>query len=101
VRALELIDRVTDGHDLDAVEQSTSNPVVLASARGLLGAFPDVRAGEAWVVAEGDMVVAEGDMVVAFHPRRGTHQVHGCSSTSPSANRRHRNAEGICVVDTV
>lgn len=66
-RVLDLIERVTNGHDLDALEEFTSNPAVLASGRGLLHAFPDLRAEVNWVVAE-------GDMVVVFHHVRGTHQ---------------------------
>ena len=41
-RVLELIERVTNGHDLDALEAFTSNPAVPASAGGLLRAFPDL-----------------------------------------------------------
>ena len=66
-RVLELIERVTNGHDLSALGEFTSNPAVLASARGLLTAFPDLRATVRWVVAE-------GDMVVVFHDVWGTHQ---------------------------
>ncbi len=66
-RVVELIERVTNGHDQSALEEFTSNPAVLASGRGLLNAFPDLRATVRWVVAE-------GDMVVVFHDVRGTHQ---------------------------
>lgn len=66
-RVLDLIERVTNGHDLEALEEFTSNPAVLASGRGLLRAFPDLRADVQWVVAE-------GDMVVVFHHVRGTQQ---------------------------
>jgi predicted ester cyclase len=66
-RVLDLIERVTNGHDVDALATFTSNPAVLGSARGLLRAFPDLRAEVSWIVAE-------GDMVVVFHPVRGTHQ---------------------------
>ena len=66
-RVLDLIERVTNGHDLDALEAFTSNPAVLGSARGLLRAFPDLRAEVNWVVAE-------GDMVVVFQHVRGTQQ---------------------------
>jgi hypothetical protein len=64
-RVLELIDRVTNGHDLTALEEFTSNPAVVGSARGLLQAFPDLRADVRWIVAE-------DDMVVVFHDVRGT-----------------------------
>ena len=64
---LELIERVTNGHDLAALEEFTSDPAVLGSARGLLGAFPDLRAQVTWVVAE-------DDMVVVFHHVLGTQQ---------------------------
>src|SRR4029453_3273304 len=43
----------------------TSNPAVVGSARGLLQAFPDLRADVRWIVAE-------DDMVVVFHDVRGT-----------------------------
>ena len=48
-RVLELIDRVTNGHDLTALEE------FVGSARGLLQAFPDLRADvgrrdASWVV---------------------------------------------------
>ena len=66
-RALELIERVTNGHDLVALEEFTSNPAVLASGGGLLRGFPDLRADVKWVVAE-------GDMVVVFQHVRGTQQ---------------------------
>ncbi len=66
-RVLELIERVTNGHDLAALEEFTSNPAVLGSARGLLQAFPDLRAEVKWVVAE-------DDMVVVFQHVRGTQQ---------------------------
>ena len=56
-----------NGHDLAALEEFTSNPAVLGSARGLLGAFPDLRAQVTWVVAE-------DDMVVVFHHVLGTQQ---------------------------
>ena len=66
-RVLELIERVTNGHDLAALDEFTSNPAVLASGQGLLTAFPDLRATVRWLVAE-------GDMVVVFHDVRGTHE---------------------------
>lgn len=66
-RVLDLIERVTNGHNLSVLEEFTSNPAVLASGRGLLTAFPDLRATVQWVVAE-------GDMVVVFHDVTGTHQ---------------------------
>jgi predicted ester cyclase len=64
---LDLIERVTNGHDLEALEEFTSDPAVLAFGRGLLRAFPDLRAEVKWVVAE-------GHMVVVFHHVRGTQQ---------------------------
>lgn len=66
-RVLDLLDRVLNGHDLEALEEFTSNPAVLASARGLVHAFPDLQAHVQWMVAE-------GDMVVVFHECRGTQQ---------------------------
>jgi len=41
-RTLELIERVLNGHDLEALDEFTSNPAVVASATGLLRAFPDL-----------------------------------------------------------
>jgi predicted ester cyclase len=61
-RVLDLIERVTNGLDLEALEEFSSNPAVLASGRGLLRAFPDLRAEVKWVVAEGDMVVVFQDV---------------------------------------
>jgi len=66
-RALELFDRVMNGHDLGALDEFTSNPAVVRSATGLLRAFPDLEAEVWWIVAE-------GDMTVAFIHIRGTHQ---------------------------
>jgi predicted ester cyclase len=66
-RALDLIDRVINEHDVDALAEFTSNPAVLASGRGLVTAFPDLQVQVQWVVAE-------GDMVVVFHDVRGTQQ---------------------------
>jgi predicted ester cyclase len=67
-RALELVDRVLNGHDHAALTEFTSNPAVIGSATGLLTAFPDLAVNVEWVVAE-------GDMVVFFHSMTGTH--HG------------------------
>lgn len=64
-RALELIDRLVNQHDVDALNEFTSNPAVLGSGSGLLCAFPDLEGEVRWVVAE-------GDMVVVFHDVRGT-----------------------------
>jgi predicted ester cyclase len=64
-RVLDLIERVMNGHDKDALEEFTSNPAVLGSGRGLLTAFPDLETRVHWIVAE-------NDMVVAFHSMRGT-----------------------------
>lgn len=66
-RVLELVERVMNDHDLDALNDFTSNPAVLASASGLVTAFPDLQATVNWIVAE-------GDMVVFFFEIRGTHQ---------------------------
>lgn len=46
--ALELIDRLVKGHDLDALDEYTPNSAVLASGAGFVRAFPDLvgrRAG--------------------------------------------------------
>jgi predicted ester cyclase len=66
-RALELVDRVLNGHDLAALTEFTSNPAVIGSATGLLTAFPDLAVDVEWIVAE-------GDMVVFFHSMTGTHR---------------------------
>ena len=66
-RALELVDRVLNGHDPAALTEFTSNPAVIGSATGLLTAFPDLAVNVEWIVAE-------GDMVVFFHSMTGTHQ---------------------------
>jgi predicted ester cyclase len=66
-RALELIDRVVNGHDVAALHEFSTNPAVIASGTGLVGAFPDLEADVRWVVAE-------GDMVVVFHHVTGTQQ---------------------------
>ncbi len=66
-RVLDLVERVMNGHDGDALELFTSNPAVLGSGRGLLRAFPDLEAQVQWIVAD-------GDMVVVFHTIRGTQQ---------------------------
>jgi predicted ester cyclase len=66
-RVLDLIERVMNGHDGDALEEFTSNPAVLGSGRGLLHAFPDLQADVQWIVAD-------ADMVVVFHNLRGTQQ---------------------------
>jgi predicted ester cyclase len=55
-RTLELIDRVMNGHDLDALPEFTSNPSVIGSASGLMRAFPDLDARVVWIVAEADLV---------------------------------------------
>jgi predicted ester cyclase len=66
-RTLELIERMMNGHDLDAVHEFTSNPAVVASGQGLLRAFPDLEVNVRWIVAD-------GDMTVVFHDVRGTQQ---------------------------
>jgi predicted ester cyclase len=79
-RALELIDRVVNGHDVDALGEFTSNPAVLASGPGLVRAFPDIEAEVRWVVAE-------GDMVVLFHDVRGTQEGPWLFVQEPTARR--------------
>ncbi len=64
-RVLDLIERVMNRHDAEALAEFTSNPAVLGSGRGMLKAFPDLEAHVRWVVAE-------NDMVVAFYSTRGT-----------------------------
>jgi len=66
-RALELFNRVLNGHDLAALDEFTSNPAVVGSATGVIRAFPDLEADVGWIVAE-------GDMTVTFLHVRGTHQ---------------------------
>jgi predicted ester cyclase len=79
-RALELIDRVVNGHDVDALGEFTSNPAVLATGSGLVRAFPDIEAEVRWVVAE-------GDMVVLFHDVRGTQEGPWLFVQEPTARR--------------
>ena len=57
-RMLELIERVMNGHDLDALPEFTSNVRVTGSVSGLMRAFPDLVTEVTWIVAEGDMVTA-------------------------------------------
>jgi predicted ester cyclase len=76
-RVLELIDRVTNGHDLTALEEFTSNPAVVGSARGLLQAFPDLRADVRWIVAADDMVVC------SFMTSEERRQAPGCLFVNP------------------
>ena len=64
-RALELIDRLVNGHDVEALGEYTSNPAVVGSGSALVRAFPDLDGDVRWAVAE-------GDMVVVFHAVRGT-----------------------------
>jgi predicted ester cyclase len=64
-RALDLIKRVMNEHDVGALNEFTSNPAVVASGTGLLRAFPDLESEVRWIVAD-------GDMTVAFHEIRGT-----------------------------
>lgn len=66
-RALELIDRVLNRHDVGALNEFTSNPAVVASGASLLRAFPDLEADVRWIVVD-------GDMTVVFHDVRGTQQ---------------------------
>jgi len=64
-RALELIERVLNGHNLEALTEFTANPAVLGSAAGLLSAFPDLEVEVRWIVGE-------GDMTISFFGLRGT-----------------------------
>ncbi len=66
-RVADLIERVMNRHDLEALGEFTSNPAVLGSCRGLLEAFPDLEAHVRWIVAE-------DDLVAAFFSIRGTQQ---------------------------
>jgi predicted ester cyclase len=66
-RALDLIERVLNGHDLEALHEFTSYPAVVTSGTRLLHAFPDLEAEVRWIVAD-------GDMAVVFHDVRGTQQ---------------------------
>jgi len=56
-----------NGHDVEALNEFTSNSAVVASGTGLLRAFPDLEADVRWIVAD-------GDMAVVFHDVRGTQQ---------------------------
>jgi hypothetical protein len=58
VRMLELVERVLNGHDIDALSDFTANPSVIGSASGLVHAFPDLTADVGWIVAEDEMVAA-------------------------------------------
>lgn len=53
---LELIERVLNGHDVEAMPEYTSNPSVVGAVSGLVSAFPDLVAEVGWIVAEGGMV---------------------------------------------
>jgi predicted ester cyclase len=64
-RALELIDRLMNGHEVEALAEFTSNSAVVGSGSALVRAFPDLEGEVRWVVAE-------GDMVIVFHVVRGT-----------------------------
>jgi predicted ester cyclase len=66
-RALELIDRLMNRHEIGAFAEFTSNPAVVGSGSALVRAFPDLKSEVRWVIAE-------GDIVVAFHDVRGTQQ---------------------------
>jgi predicted ester cyclase len=71
---------VLNGHDLGALDEYTSNPAVVASATGLVRAFPDLEADVRWVVAE-------GDMVVVFHDVRGSQQGPWLFVQEPTSRR--------------
>jgi predicted ester cyclase len=79
-RVLELVDRVINGHDPEAVKEFTSNPAVIGSASGLLTGFPDLAVTIKWIVAE-------GDMVVFFFELRGTHRGPLFLVQQPTGNR--------------
>jgi predicted ester cyclase len=79
-RALDLIDRVVNRHDLGALDEYTSNPAVIASATGLVRGFPDLEVDVRWVVAD-------GDMVVVFHGVRGSQQGPWLFVQEPTSRR--------------
>jgi predicted ester cyclase len=79
-RALQLIDRVLNGHDIDALSEFSTNPAVIGSGTALLRAFPDLEADVRWIVAD-------GDMVVAFHDVRGTQQGPWLFIDEPTSRR--------------
>ena len=70
-RVLEILERVVNGHDPEALGAFTTNPEVLGSARGLPAAFPDVEVDIRWIVAEDDMVVAFHGLAAAPSRVRG------------------------------
>ena len=55
-RMLEMIERVLNGHDVEALPEYTSNPSVVGAASGLVSALPDLVADVGWIVAQGGMV---------------------------------------------
>ena len=65
-RMLDLIARVMNDHDVNALPEFTANPSVAGSVLGLVTAFPDLVAQVVWIVAE-------GEMVTAYLEVRGTH----------------------------
>ena len=66
-RVVEMIDRVMNAHDLDAIGRFTSDPGIEGTMRSLIDAFPDLHFDVVWTVADGDRVVAFVDMT-------GTHE---------------------------
>jgi predicted ester cyclase len=56
-RVLDMIERVMNGHDIDALDDFTSSEYVFAGGSGFVETFPDLRADVRWIVAEDDMVV--------------------------------------------
>ena len=84
-RALELVERVMNGHDLAALEEFTSNPAVLGSGRGLLGAFPDLRAQ---VSGSSPRVTWSSSSTTSGERNRG----RGCSSSNPRSARSTRRS---------
>lgn len=79
-RALSLVEQVLNGHDVEALEQYTSNRAVVGSGSSLVRAFPDLHAEVRWVVAD-------GDMVVAFLDVQGTHEGPWLFVADPSGQK--------------
>ena len=79
-RVLELVDRVLNGHDVDALHEFTTNPAVLSAGGGFVDTFPDLRTEVGWVVAE-------GDMVVVFLGAEGTQQGPWLFDLDPTGRR--------------
>jgi hypothetical protein len=65
-RVLDMLEHVMNAHHPDAITDYTNNPAIIGTARGMLGAFPDLHIDIHWIVAE-------DDLVVVFHDLTGTH----------------------------